>query len=144
MATFVAFNDFFEQVAKGVHNWGTDTFKVALTNSAPTAASDTGLANITQIANGNGYTTGGATIANIAVTESSGTATVDADDVTFTASGGAIATWRYAVVYNDSATSPADALVGYLDNGSAVDIPDGQSFNIIWNASGLLSYAVAA
>lgn len=144
MATFVPFNDFFEQAAKGVHNWGSDTFKVALTNSAPNAATNTTLSDITQIANGNGYTTGGATIASIAVTESSGVATVDGDDVTFTASGGAIATWRYAVVYNDSATSPADALVGYLDNGSAVDIPDGQSFNIIWNASGLVSYAVAA
>lgn len=144
MATFTPFNDFFEQAAKGVHNWGTDTFKVALTNSAPNASTDTTLSDITQISAGNGYTTGGITIANITVTETGGTATVDADDVTITASGGDIATWRYAFVYNDSATSPADALVGFLDNGSTVDIPDGQSFNITWSASGLLSYAVAA
>jgi hypothetical protein len=45
------FQDFSEQFAKGVHVFGTHTFKVALTNTAP-VATNTILANITQIANG--------------------------------------------------------------------------------------------
>lgn len=143
MATFVPFNDYFEQLSKGVHQWGTHTFKVALTNSAP-VVTNTILANITQISAGNGYTTGGATIANVSVSETSGVATVDGDDVTFTASGGSIANWRYAVIYNDSATSPADALVGYVDNGSVVTIPDGETFTIRWNASGIVINQEAA
>lgn len=143
MATFVPFNDYFEQLSKGVHKWGTDTFKVALTNTAP-VVTNTILSNITQIAAGNGYTTGGATIANISVSETSGVATVDGDDVTFTAAGGSIANWRYPVIYNDSATSPADALVGYVDNGSVVTIPDGETFTIRWNASGIVTMQVAA
>ena len=47
-----------------------------------------------------------------------------------TATGGAIATHRYYVLYNDSATSPADALVGYLDYGSAVDLADTETMTI--------------
>lgn len=58
--TFNKFNDYSEQKNRGVHNWGSHTFKWALTNSAP-VATNTQLSDITQIANGNGYTTGGTT-----------------------------------------------------------------------------------
>lgn len=144
MAAQVFFQDFFEQDAKGVHNWGTDTFKVALTNTAPTAATDTGFANITEITAGNGYTAGGTAVANVSVSETSGVATIDGDDVAFTASGGSIGPFRYVVLYNDSATSPADALVTYIDYGSAYTISDGGSFTVQWNASGILRKQEAA
>ncbi len=58
MASFNKFNSFVDDIAKGVHNLSTGALKVVLTNSAP-VATNTILANITQIANGNGYTTGG-------------------------------------------------------------------------------------
>ena len=60
MASFTKFNSFVEALAEKTHNLGSDTLKVVLTNSAP-AQSNTVLADITQISNGNGYTTGGAT-----------------------------------------------------------------------------------
>ena len=58
MAAFNKFNSFVEAVAEKTHNLGSDTLKVALTNSAP-VATNTVFANITEIAAGNGYTAGG-------------------------------------------------------------------------------------
>lgn len=41
MATYTKYNTFADEISKGGHNLQTATFKVALTNTAPTAASDT-------------------------------------------------------------------------------------------------------
>lgn len=125
------FQDFSEQLTKGVHQFGTHTFKVALTNTAP-VATNTILANITQIANGSGYTTGGATT-TMAVSETTGTTTVTGTEVVWTASGGSVGPFRYAVLYNDTATSPADALVAWFDYGSAVTLGDGEAFTVRFN-----------
>lgn len=127
MATFNKFQDFAEQVLKGVHNLDTHTLKVALTNSAP-AATNTQLADITQITAGNGYTTGGATLDNNVVTEAAGTAKLTITDEVITASGGSMAAFRYAVLYNDTATG--DPLIGYYDYGSSVTLADGESITL--------------
>lgn len=127
MAAGNKFNDFSEQLTRGVHNFGAHTFKVALTNTAP-VATNTILANITQIAAGNGYTTGGAAVPNVGVTEASGTTTIDGDKVTWTATGGSMAAFRYVVLYNDTAVSPVDALVAWWDYGSSVTLAVGESF----------------
>ena len=58
MATQNKFNQFTKDLVDGVHDFDAHTFKVVLTNTAP-VATNTVLANITQISNGNGYTTGG-------------------------------------------------------------------------------------
>lgn len=126
------FNDYAEQKNRGVHNWGAHTFKLALTNTAPSAA-NTILADITQIAAGNGYTAGGTALTGLTISETGGTVTVQANQVTFTASGAAMATFRYYVLYNDTATSPADALVMWWDHGSAVTLNDGESFTVKFN-----------
>ena len=127
MATYNKFQDFVEQVGKGVHNFSSHTFKVALTNSAP-VATNTILSDITQISNGNGYTTGG-TATTITYTESSGTAKCVGTDVVFTASG-SMGPFRYAVLYNDTATSPADALIAWWDYGSSVTLATGETFTV--------------
>jgi hypothetical protein len=131
MATFAKFQDFSEQLIRGIHDWDAHTFKVALTNSAP-VGTETGLSGITQITAANGYTAGGNTT-TISIAESTGTTTVSGTQVVFTASGGAMGTFRYYVLYNDTATSPADALVCYWDHGSAVTLNDGESFTIKFN-----------
>lgn len=130
MPVFNKFQDFSEQLAKGIHVFGTHTFKLALTNSAP-VATNTVLADITQIANGNGYTTGGATV-TITVSETTGTTTIGGDAVTWTATG-AMGPFRYYVLYNDSATSPADALVGWWDHGVAVTLAASETFTVNFN-----------
>lgn len=124
------FNDFSEQLVRGVHDFDANTFKVALVANTDTpVAGDTILADITQVANGGGYTTGGATT-TIGISESSGTTTVTGTEVVWTGSGSGFGPFRYAVLYNDSSTSPADALIAWFDYGSAISVASGETFTV--------------
>lgn len=129
MATYNKFNQFSEDVNEKVHNLGSDTLKVMLTNVAPVATNSV-KADLTEISAGNGYTAGGATVTVTTSADTSGVYTLAANQVTFTASGGAIAQFRYAVLYNDTPTSPADPLIAWWDHGSAVDLSSGQTFTV--------------
>lgn len=134
MAVFNKFNDFAEQVFKGVHNFSAHTFKVALTNAAP-LASNTVLLDITQIAATGGYVAGGYTLDSVVLSETAGTAKVTIADEVITATGGSVGPFRYAVIYNDTATAPADALVGWYDYGSSITLADTESLTIDFDAA---------
>lgn len=136
MAAFVKFHDFVEQLGKGVHQCHAagHTLKVYLTNATPDQTADTVKADLAEISAGNGYTAGGADAQND-LSESGGTATCTGVDIVFTAAGGSIGPFRYAVLYNDTPTSPADPLIGYWDYGSAVTLTDGQSLTVDFGAS---------
>lgn len=141
MATFSKFNAFVENLAEKVHNLGSDTLKVALTNTAPTSADDT-FSDITEIAGGSGYTAGGTAATISSSAQTSGTYKLVLADVVFTASGGSIGPFRYAVLYNDTPTSPADPVIGYWDYGSSVTLADGETFTVDFDASaGVLTLA---
>jgi hypothetical protein len=131
VASYNKFNSFVEDLAEKVHNLGADTLKVALTNTAP-IASNTILANITQVANGNGYTTGGSQAAITTSAQSSGTYKLVLVDVTFTATG-AVGPFRYAVLYNDTAAS--DQLIGWWDYGSSITLANGDTFTVDFDPS---------
>ena len=129
MATFNKFQDFSEQLTKGTQNFGTDTYKVALSNTLP-VNTNTVLADITQISATNGYTSGG-TATTITVSESSGTTTVSGTQVVFTASGGSMGPFRYVVLYNDTTSSPNKPLVGWWDYGvGGVTLADTETFTV--------------
>lgn len=132
MAAFNKFNSFVEALGRKVHNLNADTLKVVLTNSAP-AAANTVLADITQIANGNGYTTGGSASAGNTYAQTSGVAKLVSSDVVFTASGGTIGPFRYPVLYNDTATN--DELIGWWDYGSAITLAIGETFTVDFDAT---------
>ena len=137
MATFTFFHEFKGNLGEKLIDMNGDTFKVALTNTAPTAATDDELADITQISGTNGYTTGGVTLANPSWAETgagTGVWRFTSDDFSWTASGGDIATFRYLVLYSDTSTN--DKLVGYLDYGGAVNITNGNTFTGDVGASG--------
>ena len=141
MATFNKFNSFVEHLAEGVHNLGADTLKVLLTNTAPVAANSV-KADLTEIAAGNGYTAGGSAASITSSAQTSGTYKLVLGDVVITASGGSIGPFRYAVLYNDTPTSPADPLIGWWDYGSALTLANGES--ITWDAdptNGVLTLA---
>lgn len=148
MATFSKINDWIESMANGDVDMNADNFSVALSNTAPasetsnpTADNNGVLANVTQIAYTN-YTddlTVDRRLQSVTSSQTGGVYTFDAADFVITASGGAIADWRYLYVYDDTATSPADALVGVWDHGSTISLGDGDSANININASGLFT-----
>lgn len=131
MASFNKFNIFTYDILAKKHDFVNDTFKVALSNTAPSAA-NTVLANITQISTGNGYSAGG-TATSMSLSTSSGTAKATGTDVVFTASGGSIGPVRYAVLYNDTATG--DPLVGWWDYGSSVTLGDSETLTIDFDAT---------
>lgn len=129
MATWQIVNALKEDIGDKVHDFEADTLKVMLSNTAP-SVSNSVKADITEIAAGNGYTAGGNTLGTVAYSQSGGTATLEfGTDCTFTASGGSIATFRYLVLYNDSAAS--DELIGFLDYGATVDLADTESFSLV-------------
>ena len=132
MATFQKFNSFVEAMAEKKHNLGSDTLKVMLTNSAP-SASNTVKADITEISAGNGYTAGGTAVTITASSQTSGTYSLVGDSVTFTASGGSIGPFRYAVLYNDTASN--DELIGFYDYGSSVTLASTEYFPVTFGAS---------
>ena len=134
MATFNKFQAWVEHVTEGVHDHSADTLKVLLTNTAP-IASNSVKANLTEISAGNGYTAGGTQATVSSSSHTSGTYKLVLADVVFTASGGTIGPFRYAVLYNDTPTSPADPLIGWWDYGSARTLQSGESFTVDFNAS---------
>lgn len=141
MAAYQKFNCFVEDVIEKVHNLGSDTLKVMLTNSAP-VATNTVKANLTEISAGNGYTAGGATVTITASSQTSGTYKLVGNDVTITASGGSIGPFRYAVLYNDTPTSPADPLIGFWDYGSSITLADTEPLTVDFDATnGILQVA---
>lgn len=132
MATYNKHQDYAEQLNKAVHNWSTHTFKAAFCNTAPVATNSV-LADLTQISTAGGYTAGaggGVTLDTVTLSENTGTAKVTIADEVFTASGASVGPLRYVDIYNDSATSPADPLVCWYDYGSSITLADGESFTI--------------
>lgn len=130
------FQDFSEQLIRGVHDWDAHTFKLALTNTAP-EADQVSLDLVTDhpapVAD-NGYSAGGEVI-TITIAEVTGTTTVQGTQVVFTATAGGIGPFRYAILYNDTTTSPADALIGWFDYGSSITLADTESLTVQFNST---------
>lgn len=139
MAVFNKFNSFVEALAEKVHNLGSDTLTVALTNSAP-VATNTVLANITQISYTNiqNGTTTGRDLTGVTSSQTSGTYKLDANDLVLTATG-TVPTFRYIVLFNNTATN--DELIGWYDYGATVDLLSGETLTITWDAAGILTLA---
>ena len=98
-------------------NFGTHDFKVDVTNEV----------------SGTGYDAGGKSLTSVTLTQSGGTITFDAADVTWTSS---TITARGAVVYDDSLTD--DPLICYIDFGSDKSSTLGD-FVLSFNASGIFT-----
>jgi len=136
------YDTFLEYMGDNTIDMDTDTFKCALflsTSNAATITLDDLAAVTNQVANANGYLTGGNTLSSVTWSQTAGTVTFDAADTVWTASGGSI-TARFAVIYSD--TSVTDKLVAYslLDNSPAdVTATDGNTLTIAMNASGIFT-----
>lgn len=134
---FIKFNKTLEALWEAKINVAADTLKFALTNTAPTPASNTGFLPGTlhpPPAEVNGYTEGGhaATIASHA--ESGGTFTLGCTtDVVITATAGGIGPFRYVILYDDTAAN--DQLLSYYDYGSSITLAAGETFTIDVTAS---------
>jgi hypothetical protein len=130
MATYNKFQQFVEDLHKGVHNFTSDatsTLTVALCAAANApVATNSVLANLTEIS----YTNlSSRVITGVTCEHTTGTVHLTATDLVLTASG-AVATFRYVAIYNDDPTSPADPLVCWFDHGSDVTLANGETYTI--------------
>lgn len=129
MATFTKVDKFVLNLGNKVFNLGSDTLKVALTNTIPTVSTANQLSNITEIS----YTNLSArTVTTTSFTQTSGTAKLILADLVLTASG-AVGPFQYVVLYDDTASN--DELIGFYDYGSALSLDNGDSFTIDFDAS---------
>lgn len=133
MAAYNKFNQFTKDLVDGAHDFDAHVFKVMLTNTAP-VATNTVKANITEISAGSGYAAGG-TATTITTATASGTAKVSGTNVVFTASGGAVGPFRYAVLYNDTQTTPAKPLISWWDYGSSITLADTETLTVSFDAT---------
>ncbi|NIT58332.1 MAG: hypothetical protein GWN00_19525 [Aliifodinibius sp.] len=133
MASFVKVNDFVEHLAEQTHDLANDTLEVALSNTAPGSETSNPLndgngvlTNVTQIS----YTNlSSRVITTNSSSQTGGTYSLVLNDLVLTASG-AVDTFRYVYIFNQDATSPADALIAHYDYGSAVTLADQETFTI--------------
>ncbi|KKK71068.1 hypothetical protein LCGC14_2917650 [marine sediment metagenome] len=128
MAAYNKFDDFVEQLCLKKHELNADLVKVFLSNEQP-LTTDTIKTDIADIAAGNGYTAGGDDVTNT-LSVATGTVTMVAVDVVFTASGGTIGPFQFVVAYNDTLAGPVDALISWWDRGAALTLQDGESFTV--------------
>jgi hypothetical protein len=129
VASFNKFQPFVANLANGGMNLGSDTLKIFLTNTAPTNSHGTySQESGNEIANGNGYTTGGAAVTGVGSSQSGGTYTLSASNVVWTSSTGSMGPLRYAILY-DSASGD---LIGWWDYGSSVTLngANGDTFTV--------------
>lgn len=142
MAAGTKFNKYTEDLGNAVHNHTSHTHKVMLVNTAPVVTNSV-KADLTEIAAGNGYSAGGNTASVTSWSQASGTAKlVLADPATWTAATGSIGPFRYAVLYNDTPTSPADPLIAFWDYGSNVTLAAGETFTVDFDpTNGVLTIA---
>ena len=134
------YNSFKRDIMNGSIDLDTDTIKIMLVTSTYTPNIDTHTkrSDITNEVSGTGYTAGGATLANKAVTadNTNDRGVFDADDVSWTTS---TITARGAVLYKSrGGASSADELIMYLDFSTDYTSTAG-TFLITWNASGILT-----
>jgi hypothetical protein len=118
----------------GKYNLASDTIKFLLTNTAPVPGTDTTYASISanELANGNGYTTGGATATLTSASQTGGLfkyiATLPNPTWSFTGA----ATFRYVVAYDFTATNKD--LLGAWDYGASITTVNGDTFQMLLDA----------
>ncbi len=128
--TYNKFDIFVKNILIGVHNFTSDstcTLTVALTTNgnAPVSTNQT-LSDLTEVA----YTNlSSRVITSVAASQTTGTAHLAVGDLVLTASG-AVATFRYVVIYDDDPTSPANPLIAYFNYGSDVTMANGETFTL--------------
>lgn len=129
MATYVKYQKTVEDIHKKKHDFGADALKIALTNTAPVVGTHNVLADITEITAANGYAAGGNAVTVDSAVQVAGLLTLaSTTDIVFTASGGSIGPFRYAVFYNS--TPAGGLLISYWDRGSSTTLLDGESFTV--------------
>jgi hypothetical protein len=136
MVAYVKFEQFTEDLAHGVHDLGSEQLTIALFPAAtvPSVSADAVLADIGTETVYTNLSTRNITLGSSG--QATGTYDLVLNDLTLTASGGAVAAFRYVVVYNDGTTALVNPLICYFDYGSDLVLADGESLVIDFESDG--------
>lgn len=124
-------------------DWASDTFKVALFTNSYVPAQDTDelySALTNEVANGNGYTTGGNSITPSlpTYTPAGNISTFDATDPAVWTGSGAGFTFRYAVIYD----TVSSVLIGWLDYGASQLVGAAETLTVTFDVLGVFTATV--
>lgn len=136
---FQRFHCFLADAMSGKHNLGSDVLKWMLVTGAPDLAAHAGKADLTEISAGSGYSAGGSVWGGVTATQTGGVFYLKGNDVSWAASGGAIGTFRAAVLYND--TAAGKPLIGTITFPVHLGVPDGSAFNLDLNPTTGIYYS---
>jgi hypothetical protein len=134
------YNSFKKKIMDGSIDLDTDNINVALFTDGYTADLDahTFYSDVTasEVAQANGYTTKGQTLASpvISIDTTNDLAYFDCSDVTWATS---TITARYAIIFKNSGANTTSPLVAYVDFG-ANKTSDNGNFIISWSTAGVL------
>jgi hypothetical protein len=124
MAVYQKFQPAIESLFEG-GNAGTDAWVIKLATAVNAAAG-----TITEVANGNGYTTGGNVATTVSSTQTGGTYKLILNSPAVWTASGAGFTFQYAVLTN----STTGVNVGYWDYGSSQAVATGETVTVTLDA----------
>lgn len=143
MAIYIKYDTFVADLCGKVHDiLGTtptsdcDALKIMLSDTvADIGVTKATRSQITEIANGNGYATGGLPASGglNSGAAASGTFTLTGTNQVWTSSGAGMAEFQYVILYNDTPTSPADPLIGCWNYGTPLTLAVGETFTVKFN-----------
>lgn len=139
--TISFFNNFVEDLGLARMNLASDSLKVMLVNGYTFNAAHASKSQVSgELGTANGYTAGGQELDNVSWGFLVDKTILDADDVTWSATGGSIGPVTGAVIYDDTVTSPtADRLIAYIDFGGSQTAGVGTDFKVTFNADGVFT-----
>jgi len=129
------YNAFPEHLAKGDIDLDTHTLYGALLTSSytPTATHEAYSDLTNEVANGNGYATGGKALTSVTVAESGGVTTLDAADMQW---AGSTYSCQYLAIYDY--TAAGKYLICVLDLGAKS--PNSSTFTVQFHTDGILTF----
>lgn len=139
MASITLFDNFLLLLGAGYYYLHSDTLVFALTNLAPTKATDQGFLPFGAHrfpTNMNGYSQYGIPATGVSWTTNTGVATLACSNNIVITATGALGPFQYILLYDDTTSSPiVDCLIGYWDYGSSISMINGETFTIEMGAS---------
>jgi hypothetical protein len=137
-STLIFYDSFKEAIADGRIDLDTDTFKLMLTTSTyvPNVGTHTVKTDVTNEISNGGYTAGGQALGSVTWGQVAGTATFDAANVTWTASGTSLVA-HYAVLYSDNTGKDLICYITLDATPADITVVVGNSLTVQWNGSGI-------
>jgi len=135
------YNSFKKKIQDGSIDLDTDTIKIMLVTSSysPDIDAHDFVDDVTNEVSGTGYTAGGATLANKAVTQdnTNNKGVFDADDPSWSSS---TITARGAVIYKSTGTPSTSPVICYIDFGGD-KVSTAGTFAVVFDSAGILALA---